>query len=1032
MLIFEVKFGFSHVMADTKFSITRLNNENYFVWKYKIELLLIKEGLWDKITTDKPAQNIPEDWETKDNQARAIIGLSIEDSQLHHVRKAKNAKEAWTSLKSYHERSTLSNKVHLMRKICNLKVEEGGDVEGHVKDMTDLFQKLIDIGEVISDGWSVAMLLSSLPRSFDTLITALETRPEDDLTLSLVQSKLISEYRKRISSGGECDNNVKVLKVNSNMQKLKFKRLCFFCNEEGHVKSDCLHFKEWKSKKENADKTQKVNKVNQCGESQFLFLTAVSQPGWIIDSGATCHIVNDKSFFSSFDENHRENVNVANGETVKAEGRGSGVVCVINDDKVESFIKLTDVLFVPSIESNLVSVRRLTEIGYELNFKEKICEIKLKGRNLAVADASTNLYKLRQPNKKALAAITHHNNNCIHYWHRVLGHRDPEVVKSLDSQLLVSGVKLVNCGVKCYCEVCLLGKMTRLPFPRSEIRTKQPLDLVHTDVCGPMQTVSPSGKRYMVTFIDDFSRYTVVYLLTHKSEVFGKMKEYIEMVKTKFSRKVKVFRSDRGGEYIGNEVTTYLKKEGIQVQYTAAYTPEQNGVAERKNRTLIEMARCMLLDADLGYRFWAEAVMTANYIQNRLPTRPIQVTPYEGWNDSKPDLKHFKIFGSKCFVHVPAAKRRKLDNRADSMIFVGYDNQSKAYRCWNPVTDRIVISRDVRFKMPGFDEDTVDDLTCEKEVDQCEDKVIGELSEEKVEISDCADDESDFEGFEDANDFESAEAPRRSERANKGIPPERLINEINIIEKIEEPKSLKEVMSSKYKKEWLQSMKEEMESLKENNTWILSDLPEGKKAIGCKWVFKVKTNVDGVHRFKARLVAQGFSQKYGSDYDEIFAPVVKQTTFRTLLAVAAKEKMFVEHMDVKTAFLNGELLEEIYMKQPPGFEIENGDKKVCLLQRSLYGLKQAARTWNKTIHDILISRGFQQSRADFCLYSLKKDDCWCFVLIYVDDLIFACKKKDVMLEEEQFLKSKFKMVNLGEIKQYLGLEVSKDQHGNLE
>lgn len=210
-----------------------------------------------------------------------------------------------------------------------------------------------------------------------------------------------------------------------------------------------------------------------------------------------------------------------------------------------------------------------------------------------------------------------------------------------------------------------------MPFPKqSSSKSKSVLDLIHSDVCGPMQTNSPSGKRYVLTLIDDFSRYTVIYLLREKSEVELKIKEYVEMVKNKFSKQPKVIRSDRGGEYINKNLVEYLAGQGIQIQYTTPYTPQQNDVAERKNRSLIEMARCMLLDADLSYIFWAEAANTANYLQNRLPTRAIDTTPYEKWFKSKAKVKHFQIFGLKCYVHVPAQRRQKLDKVANSMIFM--------------------------------------------------------------------------------------------------------------------------------------------------------------------------------------------------------------------------------------------------------------------------------------------------------------------------------------------------------------------------
>lgn len=224
-------------------------------------------------------------------------------------------------------------------------------------------------------------------------------------------------------------------------------------------------------------------------------------------------------------------------------------------------------------------------------------------------------------------------------------------------------------------------------------------------------------------------------------------------------------------------------------------------------------------------------------------------------------------------------------------------------------------------------------------------------------------------------------------------------------------------------------MQEEIEAHESNGTWVLIDLPPGKNAIGGKWVFKAKTGMNGeVIRYKARYVAQGFSQKFGEDYDEVFAPVVLHTTFRTLLSVAARRNMKVHHMDAKTAFLNGKLMETIYMKQPDGYG--NDDSKVCLLKKCIYGLKQAARSWNNALHSVLEKAGFKQSYNDQCLYTKEIDGKYCYVIVYVDDLIVVCETDEQLKEIEGIFKSHFEMQDLGEISHYLGMQVLKDADGN--
>lgn len=1023
----------------TKYNVTKLNNTNFSNWKFRMELLLTKEKSWYVITGDPPvlaADNsnavVVENWKKSDGDARASIGLSIDDDQIIHIRAAKTAKEAWNNLKNYHEKSTLSNKVHLMRTICSLKANEGANVAEHVNQMNELFVKLRDIGEeALSDKWSVAMLLSSLPRSYDGLITALEARAEEDLTYTLVQQKVIAEYERRSNAGESSDTALKVTTGPS-------QGVCFFCKMEGHQKRQCSKYIEWKSKKDAKEKAK--NRANAAEEktTDFMYSTGNIKGGWILDSGATRHVVNYKQFFTELDESYQGEIEVASGELVKVNGIGRGKLTLIDNSGSINTAEATEVLYAPKMTGNLLSVSSLVKMGFNVVFQTGLCEIKFGNKQVAVADSVGGLYKLRAAHKVNSADEIHHKVGCIHQWHRLLGHRDPEAIKKMQAEGLIEDLKIVECGVRMSCEVCLKGKATRLPFPKkSKSKSKAPGDLIHTDVCGPMSTATFGGNKYVVTFIDDFSRFTVICLLKHKDEVEQKLKNFVEFVETKFGRRPKVLRSDRGGEYIGKNVKRFLAEKGIQAHLTAGYSPEQNGVAERKNRALIEMSRCLLIDAQLPHIFWGEAIATATHIQNLCLTRSTEATPYELWNNKKPGTKHLKIFGTKCFVHTPVEKRKKLDNTAEEMIFIGYDNNSKAYRCYDLVSKRVIISRDVKFveNIAKFESTTtgerdsnqievnvkVENDTIENEEPTAEEQIENNIQEQEVEA------------IRDADGVLETPVLRRSQRENLGIPPRRLTYEMYVAkEGVIEPKSYKEAITCKNKIQWVKAMEEEMSALKRNNTWQLTDIPENRTAIGCKWVFKVKTDNSGeVQRFKARLVAQGFSQKYGIDYDEVFAPVVRQTTFRTLLSISAKEMLIVNHLDVETAFLNGQLHEEIYMKQPPGF-IEGDTGKVCLLKKSLYGLKQAARAWNEVIHHVLINGGFQQSKVDRCLYSKSMDGNWCYVLIYVDDVITACKTQKQIEVVESLLKRNFQTQNLGAIRQYLQMKVTRDKDGNFE
>ena len=337
-------------------------------------------------------------------------------------------------------------------------------------------------------------------------------------------------------------------------------------------------------------------------------------------------------------------------------------------------------------------------------------------------------------------------------------------------------------------------------------------------------------------------------------------------------------------------------------------TPQQNGVAERLNRTMVETTRSMLIDAKLPYRFWAEALSTAVYLRNRSPIKAVDgITPSEAWTGKKPDVAHMRVFGCEAYAHIPKDERRKLDPKARKSILLGYGEETKGYRLYDIEKKKVFHSRDVQFNEA---EREVQLEPVEQEIEHPVELEL--LNEEEVLGDDDPQDKPD-------EPEEPEQPPRRSARVRR--PPDYFVNVTN--ELPTEPRSVEEALSSPDKEKWKSAMASEMKSLKDNDVWELVKLPEGRKALGSKWVYKVKTDENGsIKRYRARLVAQGFSQKYGTDYDQTFCPVVRLESFRTLVALSVQHGLKIHQVDVTTAFLNGELEEEVYMKQPSGFSAE--------------------------------------------------------------------------------------------------------------
>lgn len=341
-------------------NITKLNNDNYSVWKFKIELLLIKDDLWTQVSTEKPTDaTAAAAWQKRDDKARATIGLLVEDSQLIHIRKATTAKQVWESLKNYHEKSTLTSKVYLLRQICNLKLSETGNMEDHITLMQDLVDKLTALGEEIKDHLFVAMLLSSLPDTYGILITALESRPETELTLSLVKGKLIDEYKRRKGVPDTEDSSTALRASQKKGIDGNKNKSCFFCHKSGHFKQDCFKYKKWKANKDETEKANEIKDENErTGSVCFSVHEAENKKDtWYVDSGATSHMTNDRRFFDILERKDMRNVTLANGEGAKVLGIGFGELQCLNEKNKEIKVKIKDVLYVPDLTESLLSVK---------------------------------------------------------------------------------------------------------------------------------------------------------------------------------------------------------------------------------------------------------------------------------------------------------------------------------------------------------------------------------------------------------------------------------------------------------------------------------------------------------------------------------------------------------------------------------------------------------------------------------------------------------------------------------------------------
>ncbi|RVW24113.1 Retrovirus-related Pol polyprotein from transposon TNT 1-94 [Vitis vinifera] len=472
--------------------------------------------------------------------------------------------------------------------------------------------------------------------------------------------------------------------------------------------------------------------------------------------------------------------------------------------------------------------------------------------------------------------------------------------------------------------------------------------------------------------------------------------------------------------------------------------------SERKLRHILDTVRALLLSAKIPAPFWGEASLHAVHAINRIPSVVIHnQTPYERLFGSPSNYHHLRSFGSACFVLLQPHEHNKLEPRSRLCCFLGYGETQKGYRCYDPVSHRLRVSRNVVFwehrlfvELSHFrsfltnssvleifpDESLVPSTnTFDPHLDFSPD--IFDASPRQVADEQINNELPHFEPGSPApalpEDPPQDIPPRHSTRV-RSIPPHLLdYHCYTALATLHEPQTYREASTDPL---WQIAMKEELDALTKNHTWDLVTLPPGQSVVGCKWIYKIKTRSDGsVEHYKACLVAKGFTQEYGIDYEETFAPVARISSVRALLAVAAARKWDLFQMDVKNAFLNGDLSEEVYMQPPPGLSVESN--KVCHLRRALYGLKQAPRAWFAKFNSTIFRLGYTASPHDFALFLRRTDKGTILLLLYVDDMIITGDDLSGIQELKDFLSQQFEMKDLGHLSYFLGLEITHSTDG---
>ena len=946
----------------------------------------------------------------------------------------------------------------------------------HIGQINSLINQIKKAGGLDLDKLHMVILLRSMPTTdnWNVVVTSLKSRDEKDLTKEVIIKALTEQAddlsRGKASVASKVYARNAAFNTGDNPHRGKFVKnekhenlVCYKCGLTGHFKNECKTKEEhYKTGNSNGGRFAKSNR-NGTGGSKFrkdtdnfafvsTVLKTVKQSEWLKDSGASPHYTWDRKVFSTFEETN-DSLQVGNGMQVAIKGVGDVKFLATTSKGSTHTVKISNVYYAPDMCVNLISTAALDDKGISEISSNGITTFNLDGNEVMCARRNGNKWIMNfdvlDVSQHAVHLAQLESKNQL--WHKRfchLGYQNLEKVSKL-----VDGFEFANGEQPHVCKDCGVGKLSRRSFkPSQGPRAKHPLDIVHLDV-NVINVAGREGEKYLLLLTDDHSGCRFGFPMKTKSgvEILEQVMAWLPWAERITDRKLKAIRHDNAKEFVAGVFGQAMRRMGVEVQLSVAYEHEQNGTAENSNRVIMDKSRTILLESGLDKSYWPDAVLTSVYATNRSPHRGRDGIPMEKFSSNRVNVSNLRVFGSWCWARVPTEKlqgRNKLEPRAMLGRFLGYANGGHAYRIMLFGSGEVIASTNVKFdelakqnpelisvhqQQPekqstewdfSSDGEPDDEPLFEKQKDQSSD-VMPEFEEDQHddEMPELEEDLDDMEEDTVPNQ-EAQNEPRRSSRAQMPIREWWRVdsrNPVHFALRTESAETTEDPAKRKAARD------KEIDTIERYGTWELVQKPKDHKAVSCKWVDTIKK--DGT--YKSRLVVRGFTQIQGVDFFDTFAPVAKSATVRIFLVICNEHGMIVHQSDVTAAYLNSSMEEVLYMEQPEGYVKFGKDniKLYCRLLKAIYGTKQAGRAWRKTIKLKLEFKGFKTSVFDPCLFVRGSGDTLILILVWVDDILIGYyeSNRNEFLDLWKYLSEEFTISDLGEISDYVGMQIKRDR-----